>query len=668
MPVKALVVDNNPVLLRAVSALLAQEGCIVHTADTGLAALEGIDEFAPDIVFTDLIMPMVGGEQLCRILRNTPKHQNIYIVVLSAIVLEERERIVREIPCDICIAKGNLLEMRHHLQTALQAYHGRHIPTSPAGGRTAAHIPDGLKPSETTSELLVEKRHLTALLDNLEEGIIELNYQGKVVTVNGAALNILSCREEHIIGMPLYMAIDWAPFNEAIKMWTEQQLLAGGGEKYTIMEDSPLYLNELVLTASFIVIAEEKTFFGLCILKDITRQHAAEKHQREMDNALKLVKKMDAMSCMAGGFAHDFNNLLTVLCGNLDILSLHGESRSGEQRNKLLQQAKQAALVAIDLTRQISCFSSFGIVRREKVPLESLINDTLADFFEGDRDRYRMRVAAAHSLIHGDPQELSQAVCRVVQNAVEASAGQRLEVVIGEDDFATPQLLAGQYVPAGKYCRIDFCDSGRGIHPEQLLQIFDPYYSTKQRGVDKGMGLGLTLVYAILRNHGGCVVVNSEHGRGTTVSFYLPAMADEQTSSSTTGVASVKDRSVLLIEPDQQMVAIGKIMLGYLGFSVIAVSDRAGAVDALHNFNFAGTGQLPPSLVILALEDENEASAVQTCRILHTINANLKIIAMSGMILDPVMQNCREYGFVNALPKPFSMDSLKHIMNTVLAL
>ncbi len=664
MPIKALVVDNNPVLLRAVSALLTQEGCVVQTADTGLAALEGIDDFAPDIVFTDLIMPMVGGEQLCRILRNTPKHQDIFIVVLSGIVLEDRERILREIPCDICIAKGNLLEMRRHLQAALQTYHGRNT-TSSAAGPMAEHIPDGLRASETTSELLVEKRHLTGLLDNLDEGIIELNYQGKVVAVNRSALKILSCREEQIIGLSLCKAIDWGPFNAAIGAWTEQQLVAGGKEKYCILEDTPLNLNELVLTVSFIVIAEEGALFGLCILKDITRQHAAEKHQREMDNALKLVKKMDAMSCMAGGFAHDFNNLLTVLCGNLDILSLHGESRSSAERNKLLQQAKQAALVAIDLTRRISCFSNFGIVSRENVQLDSLINTTLVDFFNGNADRYQLQVAVSHPVIFGDPQELAQAVSNVLQNAVEASAEQRLEVVIGGNDFTTPQLLAGQYVPAGKYCRIDFRDSGSGINPEQLLQIFDPYYSTKQRGVDKGMGLGLTIVYAILRNHGGCVVVHSELGRGTTVSFYLPALADHHTSSAVAKIAEVKDCSVLLIEPDQQMVAIGRIMLGYIGFTVTAVSDRVGAIAALHNLLI--NEQLPPSLVILALGDENDASAVETCRLLHEVHADLKIIAMSGMILDPVMQNCREYGFVNALPKPYSMDSLKHVTNTALA-
>ena len=665
MTIKALVVDNNPVLLRAVSAILSQEGCIVQTAGTGLAALESVDEFEPDIVFTDLIMPMVSGEQLCRILRNTKKYEEIFIVVLSAIVLEDSVRILQEIPCDMCIAKGNLREIRQQLHDALLAYKNRNIVFS-GTIRKAARIPDGLIFSDTTSELLIEKRHFAGILANLEEGIIELNFQSKVVAMNNSALTILSCREEKIIGMPLCDVVNWGPYHAAIQEWTQQQLVSRGMEKFDILEDTPLYLENRILTASFIPILEEESIFGLCILRDISRQFTAEKHQREWDNALRLVKKMDAMSCMAGGIGHDFNNLLTVICGNLDILALHGENQTGEERRKILQQAKQAALVAVDLTRQISCFSNFGIVSRENVQIASLVKNTVDNFFQGRNGQYRLEVTAGHDLIHGDPKELSQAMVRVLQNAVEASAGWPLEVIIAENDFSSPQLMSGQYVPAGKYIRIDICDTGRGISPEQLFQIFDPYYSTKERGALKGMGLGLTVVYSILRNHGGHVVVSSELNQGTIVSFYIPALAEVRSTLAAHDARPDANRIVLLIEPDEQMVEIGKIMLGYLGFSVVAVGDRVGAMHQLHKF--CDNPQLPLPLVILALADKHGESAVETCRLLHAMQADLKVIAMSGTILDPVMQNCGKYGFVGTLPQPFSMDSLKHITNTVLSL
>lgn len=663
MTIKVLVVDNNPVLLRAVSAILMQEGCTVQTAGTGLEALECVDDFYPDIVFTDLIMPMVSGEQLCRILRHTKKHENVFIVILSAIIVEDRQRILQEIPCDICIAKGNLQEIRQHVREALQAYGARNSSITNRTGK-AARIPQGLQPSELTGELLLEKRHFSDILANLEDGILELNHQGKVVSVNDSALKILSCREEMLVGRPLFESVDWGQFSEAVQQWTEQQLIALGMGKYAIFEDAPLVFGERIVTASFIPIAETRSVFGLCILRDITRQYNAEKHHKELDNALRLVKKMDAMSCMAGGFSHDFNNLLTVICGNLDIVTLHGEHQSSGERKNLLRQAKKAALVAVDLTRQISCFSNFGIVSREKVNLEQLVRNTLDQFFKGKNESCRIKVLSNACSIHADPEELSQAIVNVLQNGLEASLGQGLEVVIGENEFTTPQLMSGQYVPAGTYARIDICDVGRGIDSEQLFRIFDPYYSTKERGALKGMGLGLTVVYAILRNHGGYVVVSSESNQGTTVSLYLPALFDELTPHSSDSADPAEDRFVLLIEPDKQLGEIGKIMLSYLGFSVRVAGHRVAAIDELQQF--IDDPLLPRPLVILALSGKNGESAVETCRVLHEIDPGLKVIAMSGSILDPIMSNYRDYGFINTIPKPFSMDSLKHITNTVL--
>ncbi len=664
MDIKALVVDNNPVLLRAISAIVSQEGCVVKTAETGLQALEIVDDFCPDILFTDLIMPMVSGEQLCRILRNTKKHEGIFIVVLSAIFIEDRERILREVCCDVCIAKGDLQSIRQHVQDALETYKERNTQTC-SKDLKAAHIPRGLKPSAMASELLEEKHHFGDILTNLEEGVIELNPEGKVVAANSSALNILSCREEKLIGMALSEAVVWGKFKDAVQLWVERQLRAFGLEKYDILEDDPLFLDDRIATVSFVPVSKAESIFGLCILRDISRQYKAEKHHNELDNALKLVKKMDAMSCMAGGFAHDFNNLLTVICGNLDIITFQGENQRSDERNKLLNQARKAALVAVDLTRQISCFSNFGIVSRENIKIEPLVWNTVEHFFKLEKDRYNIKVTSKNELVYADPEELSQALVNVLQNAVEASSGQRIEIIIAEDEFVAPRLMSGQYVPAGKYVRIDICDLGRGIRPEQIFKIFDPYYSTKQRGALKGMGLGLTVVYAILRNHGGYVVVSSKQNQGTTVSLYLPARRDDSKSTfSSQKESPVEDRIVLLIEPEAKMGEIGKIMLGYLGFSVRVVGDRAGAIHELKQC--IADPQMSRPLVILALSDTGGESAVETCRLLHEIDPDLKIIATSGTILDPVMENCRKYGFINALPKPFSMDSLRHITNTVL--
>jgi len=105
-------------------------------------------------------------------------------------------------------------------------------------------------------------------------------------------------------------------------------------------------------------------------------------------------------------------------------------------------------------------------------------------------------------------------------------------------------------------------------------------------------------------------------------------------------------------------------MLGYLGFSVRTAADRAGAIHELKQF--IDDPLLPRPLVILALSNKYGESAVETRRLLHELDPDLEVIAMSGTVLDPVMENCQDYGFINTLPKPFSMDSLRNITNRVL--
>ena len=665
MPIKTLVVDNNPVFLKALTAILEQEGCFVRTAGTGLEAIEVLQEYEPEIIFTDLIMPLVSGEQLCRILRHVKQFQDIFIVVLSAILLEDRERIIKDISCDLCIAKGSLKEMRQHIREALHTFSGRRKVSLARLGQKDARIPSGLKPSSVTSELLSEKRHIAVMLANLDEGILELSNHGKIVFVNRAALDILSSREELLLGKNFVEAIEWDQLQEGVEQWTKRQLLGRGMCDYEIVEEAPLLLNGRVIIGTFMPVAEADNVFGLCIFRDITRQFHAEQHNKELDNAIKLVKKMDAMSCMAGGVAHDFNNLLTVICGNLDILAHYGAQQDCHDKAKLVEQARKAALAAVDLTRQISCFSNFGIVSRETVGLGQLVRAAVDNFYENEINDYSITAECDDCLVYVDQEEISQAISNVLKNSLEATDGGKVEIRIGKSFFETPCLMSGQYVSAGNYAKISIRDFGRGIDREQLFRVFDPYYSTKERGALKGMGLGLTVVYATLRNHGGHVVVDSEKQKGTTVSFYLP-VATERGNERDKRQQDTAIHFVVLIEPDEQMREIGRIMLEHLGYVVAKAANRSEAMNKMQPF--LNDPQLPRPLVILDLSSANGESAVETCRLLHEVDGSLQVIAMSGTILDPVMADCQKYGFANTLPKPYTMDSLKHVtgmaMNT----
>lgn len=665
MKIKTLVVDNNPVILKAVSSILTQEGCEVKSVATGLEALEVLDNFSPDIVFTDLVMPLVSGEQLCRIIRNTEKYQNIFVVVLSGIVLEDKERILRDVDCDVCIAKGSLSEIRKHIREALHAFNLKDDVSLTLRG-TDTRIPEGLKPSHVALELLLEKRHHKKIISNLDEGILELNDEGKVVAANPAVLKMLSCGEETIIGKPLPEIRDWGTFSDDITSWARDQLVGRGMAALEIYEDTPLLWNDKVISTSMIPVRDEDMVFGLCIFRDISRQFKAEKRNREINEAIRLAKKMDAMSCMAGGVAHDFNNLLTVICGNLDILLLEAQKNSTRDEKPLIEQAKKAALVAVDLTRQISCFSNFGIVKREAVEADILVKQAVETFFKNElKESCEFMGNSGTTLVSVDPEEIILAVSNVLRNSREATDGGKITISVENRTLKGPELIAGQYVSAGDYVCVDIEDRGPGIDGDQIYKIFDPYYSTKERGASKGVGLGLTVVYATLRNHGGNVIVTSTKGKGTKVTMFIPVFVEAGMSDIISYKSNVWNRAVLLVDSDNQMREIGKIMLKHLGFQVSAVSNRKEAVYELKRDK--ADGEHSVSLVVLDLSDVTGESAIETCKVLRELDPELKIIAMCGTVLDPIMADYESYGFDTSLPKPFTMDTLRHVAHTVLS-
>ena len=661
MNIQVLVVDNNPVFLKALSTILIQEGCAVTTAANGLEALSALKGAIPDIVFTDLVMPQIGGEQLCKIIRSTEELCNIFLVVVSAIVLEDLDRILADQYYDLCIAKGNLREIRSSVKDALDRFRARDKAADADQASAVAKIPDRLRPSMVTQELLSERRHLAWILDNLNEGIIELNRNGIVVAVNAAAITILACRAEQVIGSS-FQNLAWGVHQEVIANWLRNELVGGSKKVCEIFEENPWKLGKRVVTVSCIPITEGGEVFAICILRDISRQYHAEQYEREMEDALRIIKKMDAMSCMAGGIAHDFNNLLTVICGNLDIIALDRLAADQANHASLLQHARDAAYMAVDLTRKISCFSPYGITNHKDIPVDQLVMVAVGRYFGTTTPcDCSLEFGDTGSTVNVDQEQLVAALFNVLQNAREASADGEVRIRTSGVTFAAPAILSGQYVPAGRYVRIDVIDQGPGIDRENILKIFDPYYSTKERGASKGMGLGLTVVYATLRNHGGYVVVESVKTKGTTVSLFLPDYGSLPACSLVGADPKGVGRRVLLVERDDQLQSVGRIMLEYLGHAVTVVSSVVAALNHLRLVAEQGLARIDCVLLdVSPMEEQHNDKAL--CQSFLAIDPALRLVATGAGILDPIMQDCQRYGFVNALPKPFTMDSLRHVL------
>lgn len=242
----------------------------------------------------------------------------------------------------------------------------------------------------------------------------------------------------------------------------------------------------------------------------------AETHsRRQIEEELVRVQKFESLGVLAGGIAHDFNNLLTVISGNINLgLMQTDEGHKAYQRLKEVEKATQRA---VELTRQLLTFSRAGIPVKHKTNIESLVRETAGLALSGTATSFDLSFPQELPDIEIDAGQISQVIHNMVINADHAMPGGgkidiKCEIVSVDSDTGLP-LRAGDYV------RLSIRDGGIGIPKEHLAKIFDPYFSTKQ----KGSGLGLAMSYSIVTKHGGHIHVESETGKGTTFQIYLPA-------------------------------------------------------------------------------------------------------------------------------------------------
>lgn len=246
-------------------------------------------------------------------------------------------------------------------------------------------------------------------------------------------------------------------------------------------------------------------------MRDITKLKQAERDRL-------VVSKLESTGILAGGLAHDFNNLLTVIVLNID-LAQSAPTRPGDQQ-RWLTSAKQAATTAQQLIRELITFAQPGSNNRGPVDLPTLIRVTAEDALAGSSVTPRFDLPATLAPIAGDEEQLRQVIRHLINNARDATPAGGTISLHAEPVDRNPHAPADQ-APA-PHVHLIVRDEGPGICAATQARVFDPYFSTKQRGAQKGMGLGLTICHAIVQQHQGTITLDSAPQRGTAVHVWLP--------------------------------------------------------------------------------------------------------------------------------------------------
>ncbi len=403
----------------------------------------------------------------------------------------------------------------------------------------------------------------------------------------------------------------------------------------------------------------------LAVSRDITEQ-------KQMADHLLQAQKMEAIGTLAGGIAHDYNNLLAIIMGNLSMAQEEIEPHSAMA--EFLHEIEQASCKARDLTHQFLTLSQAGYPRKEWGSIESLLKAVRGQARAYEGIEYTLSIQDDLWPVEFDSIQMHYAISNVLTNAVEAMPqGGKIAIETKNQVIEDKSKDSTSPLNEGKYVKISIKDEGRGIPEKHLNRIFDPYFSTKERGVQKGMGLGLATAYAIVEKHGGHIMLNSTTGVGTTATIYLPVAVERRkrprakpksvdiAPSISSGQLTTK--RILVMDDEESLRILAQKMLERLGHEVETVKDGVEAIETYEKHMDSGE---PFDGVILDLTIKGGMGGEQTIRELMKIDPNVKAIVCSGYFNDPVLAHFEEYGFRGAMAKPYQKADLESVLKTIL--
>jgi CheY-like chemotaxis protein len=361
---------------------------------------------------------------------------------------------------------------------------------------------------------------------------------------------------------------------------------------------------------------------------------------------------------LAGGVAHDFNNILAAVVGNL---SLAMTTRRPDLLHDVLADIEKATLRAQKLVGQLATFSRGGAPVRRTVRIARLIRDATVFALSGSNVTCEFSLAEDLSPVSVDEGQMGQVIDNLVINAKQAMPqGGTLRIGAANATVDARDALARLSVRPGRYVRIVVEDRGTGIAKEHLPRIFDPYFTTKE----KGTGLGLATTYAVVKRHDGHIGVESRVGVGTTFTIFLPASDEAPAPVLEATPARAGQGRVLLMDDDEMILDATGRMLRHLGYA--ADCARSGQ-EAVSLYRAARDRGRPFDAVIMDLTIPAGMGGKDAFAALRELDPNVTAIVSSGYADEPVLADHRRHGFAGALPKPYTLRELGEVLHESLA-
>ncbi len=680
-----LIVDDVAENRYLLVAVFEGNGYDVVSAQNGAEALELALESPPDLIVTDILMPVMDGFELCRRWKTDERLHSIPFVFYTATYTDPSdEQFALSLGAERFVVKPQKSEVLAKLvREVLDEAKRRQVPI--------LDLPLG-------EEMEVLRHHNEALFRKLEKKVLQLQAEIEERKRIQAAFEESQARLFEAHRLAHIGVWDWDADADTVT-WSEELYRIAGIDPRdpapSFAEQPRLYTPEswtLLTAAVGETLRTGKSYqlelefiradgtrrwvnalgspkrdrsgrvIGLHgMVQDITERKRAETERAKLEDRLRIAQKMEAIGSLAGGVAHDFNNLLSVILSYTEFAV--DELPEGSSPKEDLLEVRKAAQRAVALTRQLLAFGRKQILQPVPLNLNQIVTETekmLRRILGEDIDFVQV-LAPDLGVVVADPGQLEQVLLNLVVNARDAMPrGGRITVETANVEIGEEYAEGHMATKPGSYVLLAVTDTGSGMDKQTMSRLFEPFFTTKERG--KGTGLGLSMVYGMVKQSGGNIWVYSEPGVGTTFKIYLPQAFVAATTivrSSMFPSRSTGSETILVVEDEDALRKVARRALEGAGYRVLAAEDGDEAL--LVCARYAGNIHLLLTDVVMP-RMSGRALAEALCKTRPT----LKVIYMSGFTDDAMVHHGVLEAGTHFLAKPFTSNDVTRKVREVL--
>lgn len=623
---KVLLIEDNPGDIRLIREMLSEERDIVFNVESADCLSTGLARLAAggiDIVMLDLGLPDSSGlNTFNRVYAQTPETP---IVVLTG--LGDADVAIRAVQAG---AQDYL--MKNELYGNLLVRCARYA----------------IERKRTEQELKETEQKFRNLLENIPNIAVQgYTPDGTVHYWNSANERVYGYTAKEVIGknivdliIPPEMRSD---VQEIIRHGAQTGEMPPASEISLLRKDGS---HVSVLSSHAVVKQQNKEPELFCIDVDLTET-------KMLEARLRQAQKMEAIGTLAGGIAHDFNNILASMLGYAEVASLDlaDEDKAKEMLKRVIIGGKRAK----DLVKQILTFSRQQ--DQERIPMKishilvealRLLKATLPSTIE-----IRQNVVGYTEIVKADPTRIHQIMMNLCTNAAHAMREDGGVLAVSVANVALDSGFVAEHpgLNVGPYAEITVSDTGHGMAPEVMERIFDPYFTTKEKGV--GTGMGLAVVHGIVKSHGGAITAESKPGKGSSFYVYLPVIQEAEKKPETGDNAPLPTghARILFIDDEPTLADIGKQALEHLGYDVVA---KTSSIEALELF------RTKPEQFDLVITDATmpKMTGDRLARELMKIRSDIPIIICTGYSERITEEKTKKMGIKAFAMKPLTIREL----------